>query len=203
MSLVVLQKKLGLTPDGSFGPVTLKAAAAHFKLSKFRAAHFFAQTGHETGDFTKFTENLNYSKEGLMTTFKKYFPTEALAAAYARNPQKIANRVYGNRMGNGPDVSGDGYKYRGRGALQLTGKQNYQSFSTYMRRPDILTNPDLVATDYSFDSAIWFFNQNSIWAICDQGVNASTILRVTRKVNGGTIGLKDREEKTNKYLSWL
>lgn len=203
MSLIALQRRLGLKADGSFGPTTLKAAATYFKLSKERASHFFAQTGHESGEFRIYTENLNYSKEGLMSTFKKYFPTQALAEAYARKPVQIANRVYADRMGNGPESSGDGYKYRGRGALQLTGKENYQAFGSYIKRPDIVNNPDLVATDFAFDSAIWFFNQNNIWKICDQGVSDSTILAVTKKVNGGTLGLRERQAMTHKYYSWL
>ena len=106
MSLIILQRRLGVKADGSFGPTTLKAAMAYFKMSKERAAHFFAQTGHETGEFRIYSENLNYSKEGLMSTFKKYFPTPALAESYARKPVKIANRVYADRMGNGSIVTG-------------------------------------------------------------------------------------------------
>jgi predicted chitinase len=122
MSLVTLQQKLGVTADGAFGPGTFKAAAAYYKLNKNRAAHFFAQTAHETGGFKAFSENLNYGAKGLRGVFGKYFPTDALAKAYERQPQKIANRVYANRMGNGDEASGDGWRYRGRGALQLTGK---------------------------------------------------------------------------------
>jgi len=203
MSLIALQKKIGVTADGAFGPGTLKAAAAYFKLNKNRAAHFFAQTGHETGDFKVFTENLNYSKDGLMKIFKNYFPTEALANAYARNPQKIANKVYANRMGNGSEASGDGYKYRGRGAIQLTGKDNYEAFATYAKRPDVVTNPDIVATELSFESALWFFERNHLWAICDQGTTDAIILQVTKRVNGGTIGLPDRQAKTHKFAGWL
>ena len=203
MSLIALQKKIGVTADGAFGPGTLKAAAAYFKLNKNRAAHFFAQTDHETGDFKVFTENLNYSKDGLMKIFKKYFPTEALANSYARNPQKIANRVYASRMGNGPEASGEGYKYRGRGAIQLTGQDNYEAFAAYCKRPDVLTNPDIVATELSFESALWFFERNHLWAICDQGTTDAVILQITKRVNGGTHGLPDRQGKTHKYAGWL
>jgi len=203
MSLIALQKKIGITADGNFGPATLKAAATHFNLSKNRAVHFFAQTGHETGDFKIFVENLNYSKEGLMSTFHKYFPTDTVANQYAHNPQKIANKVYANRMGNGPETSGDGFKYRGRGALQLTGKDNYKAFSIYCHRPDVITNPDIVATELSFESSLWFFNNNHIWTLCDQGITDSIIVQVTKKINGGTIGLPDREAKTHLYASWL
>jgi len=160
MSLVNLQKKIGVTPDGKWGPGTLKAAAAYYKLSPARAAHFFGQTAHETGGFAKFTENLNYSAQGLMGVFKKYFPDPATAKRYERNPQAIANKVYANRMGNGPEASGDGWKYRGRGALQLTGRTNYETFAAYCNRPDVMTNPDLVATELAFESAMFFFERN-------------------------------------------
>ena len=152
MSLEKLQEKIGAKADGSFGPATLKAAMAYFKMSPERAAHFFAQTSHETGGFTIFTENLNYSASGLQTIFGKYFPGN-LEESYARQPVKIASRVYADRMGNGNEASQDGWKFRGRGALQTTGKNNYKEFSEYLKKPEILTNPDLVATLYAFESA--------------------------------------------------
>ena len=155
MSLTSLQKKIGVTADGLFGPGTLKSAMTFYKMTPFKAAHFFAQTSHETGGYKLFSENLNYSAEGLQKTFGKYF-TKELATSYAKQPEKIANRVYSSRMGNGDEASGDGWKYRGRGALQLTGKDNYIAFSKYLNKPEIIINPDLVATDYSFDSAMFF-----------------------------------------------
>ena len=203
MSLVNLQQKIGVTADGAFGPGTLKAAAAFYKLSPNRAAHFFAQTAHESGNFKAFSENLNYSAKGLRGVFRKYFPTDALANAYARQPQKIANRVYANRMGNGPESSGDGWKFRGRGALQLTGHDNYQAFANYINRPDVMTNPDLVAGELCFESALWFFDRNKLWGICDQGINDGAILALTKRINGGTHGLDDRKLKTKKYATWL
>jgi putative chitinase len=203
MSLVNLQQKIGVTADGAFGPGTLKAAAAFYKLSPNRAAHFFAQTAHESGNFKAFSENLNYSAKGLRGVFRKYFPTDALANAYARQPMKIANRVYANRMGNGPESSGDGWKFRGRGALQLTGHDNYQAFANYINRPDVMTNPDLVAGELCFESALWFFDRNKLWGICDQGVNDAAILALTKRINGGTHGLDDRKLKTKKYATWL
>jgi putative chitinase len=203
MSLVNLQQKIGVTADGAFGPGTLKAAAAFYKLSPNRAAHFFAQTAHESGNFKTFSENLNYSAKGLRGIFRKYFPTDALANAYARQPQKIANRVYANRMGNGPESSGDGWKFRGRGALQLTGHDNYQAFANYVNRPDVMTNPDLVAGELCFESALWFFDRNKLWGICDQGINDGAILALTKRINGGTHGLDDRKLKTKKYATWL
>ena len=203
MSLVNLQKKIGVTADGAFGPGTLKAAAAFYKLSPDRAAHFFAQTAHESGNFKAFSENLNYGAKGLRGIFGKYFPTDALARAYERKPEKIANRVYANRMGNGDEASGEGWLFRGRGSLQLTGKFNFKAFSDYIGRPDVMTNPDLVATELAFESALWFFDKNKLWSICDQGVNDATILALTKRINGGTHGLDDRKLKTKKYASWL
>ena len=170
MSMIELQKKIGVTADGAFGPGTLKAAASYFKLNKNRAAHFFAQCAHESGNFKAFSENLNYGVKGLRTTFGKYFQTEGIAKNYERQPQRIANRAYANRMGNGDEASGDGWKYRGRGPLQLTGKNNYRAFGKYIgREQEILDNPDLVATELGFESALWFFDANKLWSICDQG----------------------------------
>lgn len=203
MSLVDLQQKMGVVADGAFGPGTFKAAAAFYKLTPNRAAHFFAQTAHETGNFKAFSENLNYGAAGLRGIFGKYFPNDGLARSYERQPQKIANRVYSNRMGNGDEASGEGWKFRGRGALQLTGKSNYQEFANYVNRPDVMDNPDLVAGELCFESALWFFDKNKLWGICDQGVNGNTILALTKRINGGTNGLDDRKAKTLKYASWL
>ena len=202
MSLKSLQERAGVAADGAFGPGTLKAAMSLLKLTPVRAAHFFAQTAHETGGFKAFSENLNYSAQGLQGIFGKYFPG-TLEESYARNPEKIANRVYADRMGNGNEASGDGWKYRGRGALQLTGKANYEAFAKYLSKPEIVTNPDLVATTYAFESAMFFFDKNKLWDICDKGVSKETILALTKRINGGTHGLADREEKTFKYHGYL
>jgi putative chitinase len=204
MSMIELQKKIGVTADGAFGPGTLKAAASYFKLNKNRAAHFFAQCAHESGNFKAFSENLNYGAKGLRGIFRKYFPTDALAKAYERQPAKIANRVYANRMGNGDEASGEGFAYKGRGPLQLTGKNNYRAFGKYIgREQEILDNPDLVATELGFESALWFFDANKLWGICDQGINDAAILALTKRINGGTHGLDDRKLKTKKYAAWL
>jgi putative chitinase len=202
MSLKSLQERAGVAADGAFGPGTLKAAMGLLKLTPVRAAHFFAQTAHETGGFKAFSENLNYSAQGLQGIFGKYFPG-TLEESYARNPEKIANRVYADRMGNGNEASGDGWKYRGRGALQLTGKANYEAFAKYLGKPEIVTNPDLVATTYAFESALFFFDKNKLWDICDKGVSKETILALTKRINGGTHGLADREEKTFKYYGYV
>jgi putative chitinase len=205
MSLVNLQKKIGVTADGAFGPGTFKAAAAYYKLSPDRAAHFFGQTAHESGNFKTFSENLNYSAKGLRGTFGKYFPTNALAKAYERQPMKIANHVYANRMGNGDKASGEGWLFRGRGSLQLTGKFNFKAFSDYIGRPDVMTNPDIVATELAFESALFFFDRNKLWGICDKGANNAAILELSSRINGSKNphGLDDRKLKTKKYASWL
>jgi putative chitinase len=203
MSLVNLQQKIGVTADGAFGPGTLKAAAAYYKLNKNRAAHFFAQCAHESGNWRATSENLNYGAKGLRGIFGKYFPTDALAKAYERQPAKIANRVYANRMGNGPESSGMGFKFRGRGFLQLTGHDNFKAFADYINRPDVMDNPDLVAGELAIESALWFFDRNKLWGICDQGINDAAILQLTKRINGGTHGLDDRKLKTKKYATWL
>ena len=202
MSLKSLQEKVGVTADGAFGPGTLKAAMTYYKLTPVRAAHFFAQTAHETGEYKLFTENLNYSAQGLQGVFGKYFPGN-LEESYARQPEKIANRVYASRMGNGDEASGDGWKFRGRGALQLTGKSNYKAFADYLGKPEIMDNPDLVSTTYAFESAMFFFDRNKLWSICDKGVNDAAILELTKRINGGTNGLDHRKALTNKYYGYV
>ena len=177
--------------------------AAKFNITTpLRLAHFLAQCGHESGGFKATQENLNYSAKGLMGIFKKYFPTQALADAYARKPEKIANRVYASRMGNGPESSGDGFKFRGRGYIQLTGKENYTRFNATVPE-DTVANPDLVAGKYALASAAFFFNSNKLWAICDKGSDAATVTAVTKRVNGGTIGLPDRIKHFKEYYSLL
>jgi putative chitinase len=175
---------------------------AYFKMTPERAAHFFGQCSHETGGFSVFSENLNYSANGLQGTFGKYFP-DSLENSYARQPIKIASRVYANRMGNGNEASQDGWKFRGRGALQTTGKDNYQAFATSLNKPEIMSNPDLVATDYAFEAALFFFTRNKLWSICDGGVNDDAIKALTKRVNGGYNGLEDRESLTKRYYNWL
>ena len=200
--MAALQAKCGVAADGKWGPGTFKAAKSYFKLSTAQAAHFFGQCAHESGNFKVFSENLNYSADGLTKIFKKYFPSLAAAQPYARKPEKIANKVYANRMGNGPESSGDGWKFRGRGPIQLTGKSNYTQFAQDIGRPDVLTNPDIVATELAFESALWFFNKNNLFAIADKGVSDAVIGQITRRVNGGTHGLDDRIKKTKQFAAW-
>jgi putative chitinase len=176
---------------------------AKFELNtSLRLAHFLAQAGHESGGFKLVSENLNYGAKGLLGVFKKYFPTQAKAALYERKPEKIANLVYGNRMGNGVEASGDGYKFRGRGYIQLTGKDNYKAFDLVVTE-NIIDNPDLVATKYPLLSAAWFFHKNSIHRIADEGASDATVTRVTKRVNGGTIGLLDRLKHFKQYYNLL
>lgn len=156
-----------------------------------RLCHFLAQCGHESGNFKAVNENLNYGAKGLRGIFPKYFPTDALAAEYERKPEKIANKIYGGRMGNGPEASGEGYKFRGRGYIQLTGKDNYSAFDKVVAE-DITTNPDLVATKYPLLSAAWFWNSRKLNEIADKGATDAEVTAITKKVNGGTIGLDDR-----------
>lgn len=167
-----------------------------------RLAHFLAQCGHESGGFRLTQENLNYSAKGLMGIFKKYFPTQALADAYARKPEKIANRVYGGRMGNGPEASGEGFKFRGRGYIQLTGKQNYTAFDLAVE-DDILANPDLVSSKHALASAAWFWKKNGLNAIADTGASNEVVTKITKRVNGGTIGLPDRIKHFKEYHALL
>lgn len=200
-AIVELQKKIGATADGSFGPQTLKLAAKYFGLTKEQTAHFFGQCSHETGEFSTFVENLNYSDQGLLKIFGKYF-NPAQAKAYARNPQKIANRVYANRMGNGDEASGDGWKYKGRFAIQITGRSNYTALSKSLNDPAVLNDPDSVLDKYTFDAAKWFFDANGLWNLC-KTVDDKSILAVTKRINGGTNGLDHRTQLTRKYYSWL
>jgi putative chitinase len=200
--LAALQSKCGIAADGKWGPGTYKAARDYFKLTNNQAAHFFGQCAHESGGFKVFSENLNYSDKGLNGIFKKYFPTIASTAGYARNPEKIANKVYANRMGNGPEASGDGYKWRGRGPIQLTGKDNYAAFAADVKRLDVLKNPDLVVGELAFESALWFFRKNGLLAIADKGVTDAIITQISKRVNGGTHGLDDRLKKTKQYANW-
>jgi len=177
--------------------------AARFGITTpLRLAHFLAQCGHESGGFKAVRENLNYSAKGLMGIFKKYFPNAKLALQYERKPEKIASLVYGNRMGNGPESSMDGFTYRGRGYIQLTGKSNYSLFDKTVPE-NIVADPDLVATKYPLASAAFFFNNNKLWVICDKGADVATVTAVTKRVNGGTIGLPDRIKHFKEYYNLL
>jgi len=195
-----LEKLKGHVPDSVIAQIPDTAAKFNITNS-LRLSHFLAQCGHESGGFKAVSENLNYSADGLKKIFPKYFPG-SLNESYARNPQKIANRVYSSRMGNGDEASGEGFKFRGRGYIQLTGKSNYSSFDK-MVEEDILSNPDLVATKYPLMSAAFFFDSNKLWTICDKGSDDATVTAVTKRVNGGTIGLADRIKHFREYYNLL
>lgn len=167
--------------------------------TKNRIAGFLAQCGHESLEFTILKENLNYSAAGLRAVFPKYFPNDIIAADYARKPEKIANRVYANRMLNGPESSGDGWKYRGRGAIQITGKNNYVLFASFIGKSIDETIPYLETLAGACESGMWYFKVNNINSYCDK----DDILGMTRRINGGIHGLEARTNLYKKALSVL
>jgi putative chitinase len=196
-----LEKLKGHIPDAVIAQIP--DTAAKFAINTpLRLAHFLAQCGHESGGFRATQENLNYSAKGLNGIFRKYFPTEAAAASYARQPEKIASKVYANRMGNGTEASKEGFKFRGRGYIQLTGKENYTSFGKSINE-DICSNPDKVASSYALLSAAWFFNKNGLHRIADEGSSDTVVTKITKRVNGGTIGLADRIKHFKEYYALL
>jgi putative chitinase len=213
-------KMMGAVPvaAASSGPMNISKLKGHVPdavisqlpevMEKFqintpvRIAHFLSQCGHESGNFKVVNENLNYGAKGLLGIFKKYFPTEAKALEYERKPEKIANLVYGGRMGNGAEASGEGFKYRGRGYIQLTGKDNYSAFDKVVTE-DIVATPDLVATKYPLLSAAWYWNSRKINTVCDQGATEEVVKKVTKLVNGGEIGLADRLKHFKEFHSLL
>jgi len=195
-----LENLKGHIPDAVISQIP--DAAKKFNISNpLRLAHFLAQCGHESAGFKAVQENLNYSADGLKKIFPKYFPGN-LAEGYARNPEKIASKVYGSRMGNGDETTKEGFKFRGRGYIQLTGKDNYTRFGKFIGE-DTVANPDLVATKYPLASAAFFFDSNKLWEICDRGADDATVTAVTKRVNGGTIGLPDRIKHFKEYFALL
>lgn len=195
-----LQNLKGHIPDAVIAQIP--DTAKKFNITNpLRLAHFLAQCGHESGGFKAVSENLNYSADGLKKIFGKYFPGN-LNESYAKQPEKIASRVYGSRMGNGDESTGEGFKFRGRGYVQLTGKQNYTNFAKFIGE-DVVTNPDLVATKYPLASAAFFFDSNKLWSICDKGSDVATVTAVTKRVNGGILGLNDRIKHFNEYYNLL
>ena len=195
-----LQNLSGHIPDAVI--TQIPGVAPKFNItSPLRLAHFLAQCSHESGNFRVTVENLNYSVDGLKRVFPSYFPGD-LANSYSMNPSKIASRVYGSLMGNGDEASGDGYKFRGRGYIQLTGKNNYTKFAAFIGE-DTVANPDLVASKYPLASAAFYFNSNNLWTTSDAGADEATVTAVTRRVNGGTNGLDDRLARFNEYYPLL
>jgi len=200
-ALKLLQEKCGCSPDGSFGPNTARGIVKHYDLSPERGAHLLGQVVHESGTFKYTKENLNYSVEAMMKVWPSRFPTEESAKPYARNPKALAENVYFGRMGN--DSKEKASLYIGRGFLQLTGYSNVKAFAADMGKPEVLQDPSLLEEDYAMETAIWFFDSNKLWKICDEGVNDDTIKRLTRKINGGYTGLDHRIKETNKIYKWL
>ena len=194
-------KLKGQIPDNVYGE--LQSVVDKFEMNTpIRLSHFLGQCAHESGNFKFTSENLNYSTKGLLTTFSKYFKQPGLAEAYARNPEMIAARVYADRMGNGSEGTHEGWKFRGRGYIQLTGKSNYVSFDKFVNE-DILSNPDLVAKQYPLLSAAWFFYKNKLNSISDKGMAEQVMLELTKRINGGTNGLQDRIKYSIKFATIL
>lgn len=196
-----LDRLKGHIPDSVINQIP--ETASKFEINTpLRLAHFLAQCGHESGGFRLTKENLNYSAKGLKGIFSKYFKEAGLAEAYERKPEKIANRVYGGRMGNGPESSGDGSKYCGRGYIQLTGKDNYVAFGKSINE-DMTANPEKVSTHYALLSAAWFFTKNGLHKMADGGATDAVVTQITKRVNGGTIGLPDRIKHFKEYYNLL
>lgn len=181
----------------------LLEVATKYKInSPNRLAHYLAQCAYESSNFTRREENLNYSAKRLMVVFRKYFPTEELALKYEHNPKAIASRVYANRMGNSTEDSCDGWIYRGRGYIQLTGKDNYKSLNKALN-DNIVDNPDLVADKYALMSSAWFWNSRNLNEIADLGTSENEVALITKKVNGGFHGLEERTKLFNKFFNSL
>lgn len=185
--------------QGYVEPLNTVAEYYEMTANPARLAGFLSQTAHESGGFNFIKENLNYSAKGLMGIFKKYFPTEELAKQYERKPEKIANRVYGNRMGNGPEESGDGYKFCGRGLIQLTGKQNYTKLAEDLGISIDETIAYLETPSGAVSSAGWFWDNNNLNQYCDKG----DFVTLTKRINGGTIGLADRQHHYDEAMHYL
>lgn len=201
-AMAILQTKIGSTPDGEFGPNTARAIAKYFNLSPARGAHLMGQASHESGGFKRTRESLYYiSPERIQAVWPSRFPTVEDAEPYARNPSGLAGKVYAGRMGNENETQAS--LYIGRGFLQLTGRDNYRSFASDMGVPKVMTDPDLVADDYAFETALWFFEKNGLFKIADEGVTDDAIKRITRRVNGGYHGLGDRSNQSKKIHTWL
>lgn len=208
-AIVEFQKTHGLVPDGVIGKKTLAKINEIIGLrSKEELAHFMGQCSHESGNFNSVTENLNYSAASLLKGFPKYFNSSNVNA-YARQPEKIANRIYANRMGNGDEDSGDGWKYRGMGLIQLTGKWNHEKFADFINNPEIKENPILIASNYAFESAKFYFDSCDLWKYA-KTVDDESILTISKAINLGSPnskkipnGLSDRLEKTKYYYNLM
>lgn len=192
------EKLRTLVREDLFEP--LKDTCGKFGIdSALRIAHFLSQVSHESNDFKAVRENLNYSADALRKIFGKYFTDDETAAAYARQPERIANKIYASRMGNGDEASGEGWMFRGGGFIQLTGKSNYTEFSADMGDENILITPEIITQpQYAMASAGWFWNKHNVNAAADMGSDEAAVTAVTKKINGGTIGLPDRLARFNR-----
>lgn len=164
-----------------------------------RMAGFLAQCGHESAGFTRFRENLNYSSDALHRVFKKYFPTLESAKPYHRKPEKIANKVYGNRMGNSDELSGDGWKFSGKGAIQITGKNNYSAFAKHKNMTLDEVSEYMLSLEGAIESALWFWDVNGLNQICDK----DDVKLMTKRINGGYNGLEDRTKHYEEFKQIL
>jgi putative chitinase len=197
MDITLLKGRL---PDAVYAQ--LPPTIAVFGIDdELKLAHFLGQCDYESEQFTAVREDLSYSAQALLKVFGKYFDADS-AAAYAHQAEKIGDRVYANRMGNGDEASGDGFNFRGRGYIQLTGKVNYKAFGGHIGQ-DLVANPDLVATDQALASAAYFFQSRDLFVVCEKGSDKNTVTAVTRIVNGGTNGLAQRILAFNKYYNLL
>lgn len=196
------QTKYGLVSDGVIGKNTLLKIKEVLSIqSKEMLANFMGQCHVESAGFTATSENLNYSSKQLLITFKNYFNADT-ATLYQHNQEKIANKVYANRMGNGDEASGDGWLHRGYGLIMTTGKDNQDAFANYIKDPQVKITPSLIATKYPFESAKFYFDNRHLWSLCTE-VNEKSITALSYRVNGGTNGLDDRIKWTNYYYSLL
>ena len=200
-AMKTIQEACGVTADGAFGPNTARAMMRHYKWTEVRAAHILGQASHESSSFTATKENLSYSTSAILRCWPTRFKTEADAAPYAHNPKALAEKVYFGRMGN--DSKQKASTYIGRGFIQLTGYDNYSAFATNMRHPEVMQDQSLLEDSLAMESAIFFFNHNNLWSICDRGVTDEAIKTLTKRINGGYNGLNDRATQTKRIYGWL
>lgn len=196
-----LKKLTGHLPDAIMAQLDICVTSFDINTNE-RMAHFLGQCSEESMWFEKFEENLNYSSNNLLKIFPKHFTSAVLADMYAHDPEKIASRIYADRMGNGNEASKDGFKYKGRGAIMCTGKDNYKALGLALKK-DLVSNPDSVSKEYTLVSAAWFFSKNNLNKIADEGVNDEVCKEITGHVNGGQLGISERIAETNKFYQLL
>lgn len=199
-NIKLIQQSVGATPDGIIGNETLTKFQCKYNVpSKAMVAHFFGNLDHESGGFSIVEESGMYSAKRLLAVFPKYFSSLAMAKAYEYKPEKIFNLTYGGRMGN--NEPGDGYKFRGRGFMQTTGKYSYDRLGKFLG-VDLIKNPNLVATKYPLESAIFYFTDNKLWGLVND-ISEESIRLIRRRVNGGYNGLSETRDKVKKYYNLM